>query len=199
MKRIHDRRIKKKRSCGWFFSIRDPLRRNQWSDSGTLLDGHSSHSWLPEMGNGCTACIQRSRIEDYHVNISPEKKAQKVQKYRSRISNRNDRRWVNDAVALKTANQLCHRNGRLAIEMHRWLLSMEAPEKIVEIVKLARKTFPNIRQNLFWAFFTNLIAIPLAMRAFASGYQQKSPMFSHSILSSFNSMRLKQDRCYRNS
>jgi len=37
------------------------------------------------------------------------------------------------------------------------------PLKVVEAIKLSRKTFTIIKENLFWAFFYNTLAIPLAM------------------------------------
>jgi Cu+-exporting ATPase len=35
--------------------------------------------------------------------------------------------------------------------------------KIVEAIQISKLTFKTIRQNLFWAFFYNIIAIPLAV------------------------------------
>jgi len=134
-------------------------------------------------------------IEDYHANISPEKKAQLVQKYQKqgfRTGMTGD--GINDAVALKTADiSFAIGSGTdLAIENAQMIIVNGGAEKIVEIVKLARKTFRIIRQNLFWAFFYNLIAIPLAMLGILHPVIAEIAMFLSSITVIINSMRLKQ-------
>jgi len=35
-------------------------------------------------------------------------------------------------------------------------------DSLVEAIKLSRATFKTIRQNLFWAFFYNTVALPAA-------------------------------------
>ena len=42
------------------------------------------------------------------------------------------------------------------------LVTTSSVESILEIVKISRKVQKKIRQNLFWAFGYNLLAIPLA-------------------------------------
>ena len=52
---------------------------------------------------------------------------------------------------------------------------------VVSAVKLARAAFRKIRQNLFWAFFYNLIMIPLAMLGFMHPVLAEIAMASSSI------------------
>ena len=51
-------------------------------------------------------------------------------------------------------------------------------------IRLSRKTLRNIRQNLFWAFFYNVLGIPLAAGVFINllGWQL-SPVFAAAAMS----------------
>jgi cation transport ATPase len=71
-------------------------------------------------------------------------------------------------------------------------------ENILALFKISNKTIRIIKQNLFWAFFYNAAAIPLAAGAFVSFGLSVSPImasmlmaFSDVVTVLFNSMRLK--------
>ena len=55
----------------------------------------------------------------------------------------------------------------IAIEAGNIVLVKGSPLKVVEALALSRLTFRTIRQNLFWAFFYNVAAIPLAAHRLA--------------------------------
>ena len=48
------------------------------------------------------------------------------------------------------------------------IIMKNEPQKIAEAIQLSKKTFSTIKQNLFWAFFYNILAIPLAIAGFVS-------------------------------
>jgi Cu+-exporting ATPase len=50
----------------------------------------------------------------------------------------------------------------IAIDAGNVVLVKGHPPKVVEALALSRLTFRTIKQNLFWAFFYNVLAIPLA-------------------------------------
>ena len=106
---------------------------------------------------------------------------------------------INDAVALVNATiGVSISDGTdVAVDSSDVILMNNDLNNIVELLEISKESFKIIKQNLFWAFFYNLIMIPIASGLFASLGIVMNPMIASlamtlsSLTVVFNSLRLK--------
>ncbi len=104
-------------------------------------------------------------IEDYRARMLPGDKVDAVRQLQANgasVAFVGD--GINDAPALKVANVgLAVGTGTdIAIEAADVTLVSGDLAAVLRATRLARATFAKIKQNLFWAYFYNVIAIPVA-------------------------------------
>lgn len=92
---------------------------------------------------------------------------------------------VNDSPALKEADiGIAMGNGTdVAMDSADIVLSRGDLHLVTKAIALSRETVKNIKQNLFWAFFYNCVAIPVAAGVFAFAGISLNPMIAAAAMS----------------
>jgi len=109
---------------------------------------------------------------------------------------------INDAPALVKADlgAAVGQGTDVAIESADVVLMRDDPRLAAGVIRLGRAVIRNIKQNLFWAFFYNLIGIPIAAGALSGLGVELNPMIAAAAMSMSsvcvvtNALRLRRFR-----
>ena len=129
----------------------------------------------------------RLGIDKFVAEVLPENKAHEVERLQAagrKVAMIGD--GINDAPALAKADVgiAIGAGTDVAIESASMVLVRNDLLDAVSAIKLSRAVMTNIRQNLFWAFFYNVICIPLAAGIFYPTFGLKlSPMIGAAAMS----------------
>lgn len=135
-------------------------------------------------------------IDEVLAGVLPEGKVEAVrklqEKYGQQVAMVGD--GINDAPALKQANVgiAIGAGADVAIEAADVTLVKGELSKVVEAIRLSRATFRKIVENLFWAWFYNLAAIPIAAVGLLHPMIGVIAMTTSSLSVIGNSLRLKR-------
>ena len=125
-------------------------------------------------------------LNEYYAQALPKDKAATVERVRTFggvVAMVGD--GINDSPALKAADiGIAMGNGTdIAIDSADIVLSRGDLRLVGTAIDLSKATVRNIHQNLFWAFFYNCVAIPVAAGAFAFAGLSLSPMIGAASMS----------------
>ncbi|MBS3080264.1 cadmium-translocating P-type ATPase [Candidatus Pacearchaeota archaeon] len=114
------------------------------------------------------AIAKQVGIKEVIASVLPEDKAEKVKELQKRGMVAFVGDGINDAPALKQSNVgIAMGSGTdIAIEAGDIVLTKSSLIGVVQAIKLSKATFRKIKQNLFWAFAYNTVAIPVAIAGF---------------------------------
>jgi Cu+-exporting ATPase len=181
-----------------YLGITDPIRE----DSKQAIKELKEMDILPVMitgDNKKTAQVVSKQvgIDKFYAEVKPHEKLNIVGKYQSegyKVLMVGD--GMNDAAALKGADVgIAIGTGTdLAIDNADIVITKSGISKIVDAIKISKLTFTVIKQNLFWAFFYNIIAIPMAMMGLLHPAIAEAAMAFSSITVILNSSKINMKK-----
>jgi P-type E1-E2 ATPase len=139
------------------------------------------------------AMAQELGIEKVLAEVLPGEKAAEIKKLQAtgeKVVFVGD--GINDAPSLVQADLGIAMGSAtdIAKEAGQIILMQNNLEKVVEAIALSKLTFRTIQQNLFWAFFYNIIAIPLAFSGLLNPAIAAAAMSISSVSVVMNSLRI---------
>ncbi len=177
-----------------FFAVTDPIRKDSKEAVSELAK--LGITAVMATGDGMEAALEiagQAGIDEVRWEVRPEDKltiVRETQAKGKKVLMAGD--GINDAAALKGAHVGVAMGGGmdLAVDSADIVILKGGISKIVSAVKISDKTWKVIRQNLFGAFFYNIIAIPLAMLGLLHPLAAELAMAASSITVILNSLRI---------
>jgi len=180
------------------FALADALKADSQAAVARLQAHGIAVCIMSGDNTGTVAWIARQLgIDDARGDMSPRDKAAAIDALKAAgktVAMVGD--GINDAPALAAANvSFAMKDGAdVAEHTASATLMQHSVNQLVDALLVSRATLQNIRQNLFFAFFYNVLGIPLAAFGYLSPIIAGAAMALSSISVLGNAMRLKRAR-----
>jgi len=131
-------------------------------------------------------------IDTVYAEQSPSQKMEHLENLLTKAPTAMVGDGINDAPALAKADIGISLSDatKVAIQSANVILSNNKLSSLPKAIKLGRYTYQTIKQNLFWAFFYNVLAIPLAAMGYLSPIWAALVMAFSDVILVLNSLRL---------
>jgi Cu2+-exporting ATPase len=176
-------------------SVADVLRDEAPEAVRALRDGGLSVAVVSGDGPGATGAVAAALGIEGTAEATPQAKRALVSRRQGegrRVLFCGD--GINDAAALVQAEVgvAMGRGADVTLESADVVLLRDDLRLLPALVGLSRRTLAVIRQNVFWAFFYNAVAVPLAMAGLLHPIVAAGAMAASSLFVVGNSLRLRR-------
>ena len=178
------------------FALADALKADTAEAIGRLKK-HNIDVYIMSGDNQGTVEYVAKQLGIAHAfgNMSPRDKAAEVQKLKAAgktVAMVGD--GINDVPALAAANVSFAMKGGADVAEHTAsaTLMQHSVNQLADALLVSQATLKNIKQNLFFAFFYNILGIPLAALGFLNPVIAGAAMAASSVSVLSNALRLKR-------
>lgn len=178
------------------FALADALKADTAEAIGRLKKHHINVYIMSGDNQGTVEYVAKQLgIAHAFGNMSPRDKAAEVQKLKAAgktVAMVGD--GINDAPALAAANVSFAMKGGADVAEHTAsaTLMQHSVNQLADALLVSQATLKNIKQNLFFAFFYNILGIPLAALGFLNPVIAGAAMAASSVSVLSNALRLKR-------
>jgi Cu+-exporting ATPase len=149
-----------------------------------------------DKSNRCKKVADILGINEVHSEKLPDEKLTVIDIYKQKGKTVMIGDGINDAPALTKADVGVSMNdaSQIAIQSARVILLNTDLQSVIQFLQISKHTLITIKQNLFWAFAYNVVAIPVAALGFLNPMMGAFTMAFSDVVVIGNSLRLKRKK-----
>ncbi|MEI8279753.1 MAG: cation-translocating P-type ATPase [Bacteroidota bacterium] len=179
--------------------INDTLRPDaQQTIHALKLAGYKTILLSGDTREKCNTIAAQLGIDEVYAGQTPEQKNQKLDEWMQHTPTAMVGDGINDAPALAraTVGMSLSDATHIAIQSANVILSNDQLSTLPAAIRLGIYTEQTIKQNLFWAFIYNVVAIPFAASGYMTPTWGAGIMAMSDIVLILNSLRLGKRKLY---